>query len=169
MTLAIQTHALTKRYGSHTALHDLDLKVERGSVFGLIGPNGAGKTTTLRMLLDIIRPTSGDIEVLGERPRSAGAPVTSATSHLESSASNQERRTAPWVSLGGRGSELCRRANRARRIGQRPPARSSSASTASTHALALLLTWDPDHHDSSASTRHSVTRDRTQRRQGRLP
>ena len=75
MTLAIHTRALTKRYGSHTALHDLDLKVERGSVFGLIGPNGAGKTTTLRMLLDIIRPTSGEIEVLGERPRSAGAPM----------------------------------------------------------------------------------------------
>jgi ABC-2 type transport system ATP-binding protein len=75
MTLAVHTRALTKRYGSHTALHDLDLKVERGSVFGLIGPNGAGKTTTLRMLLDIIRPTSGDIEVLGEPPRSAGAPM----------------------------------------------------------------------------------------------
>ena len=72
MTLAIHTRALTKRYGSHTALHDLDLKVERGSVFGLIGPNGAGKTTTLRMLLDIIRPTSGDIDVLGERPRAGG-------------------------------------------------------------------------------------------------
>ena len=73
MALAIHTRALTKRYGSHTALHDLDLRVERGSVFGLIGPNGAGKTTTLRMLLDIIRPTSGEIEVLGERPRAAGA------------------------------------------------------------------------------------------------
>ena len=73
MTLAIQTRALTKRYGTHTALHDLDLKVQRGSVFGLIGPNGAGKTTTLRMLLDIIRPTSGDIDVLGERPRAGGA------------------------------------------------------------------------------------------------
>jgi ABC-2 type transport system ATP-binding protein len=73
MAMAIHTRALTKRYGSHTALHDLDLKVAHGSVFGLIGPNGAGKTTTLRMLLDIIRPTSGDIEVLGEPPRSAGA------------------------------------------------------------------------------------------------
>ena len=73
MTLAIHTRALTKSYGSHTALHDLDLNVQRGSVFGLIGPNGAGKTTTLRMLLDIIRPSSGEIEVLGEPPRAAGA------------------------------------------------------------------------------------------------
>lgn len=74
-TLAVHTRALVKRYGSHTALSGLDLKVERGSVFGLIGPNGAGKTTTLRMLLDIIRPTSGKIEVLGENPRSSGAPL----------------------------------------------------------------------------------------------
>lgn len=73
MTLAIQTRALTKDYGSHTALHGLDLRVERGSVFGLIGPNGAGKTTTLRLLLDIIRPTAGEITVLGENPRAAGA------------------------------------------------------------------------------------------------
>ena len=73
MTLAINTRALTKRYGSHTALHGLDLRVERGSVFGLIGPNGAGKTTTLRLLLDIIRPTAGEITVLGENPRAAGA------------------------------------------------------------------------------------------------
>jgi ABC-2 type transport system ATP-binding protein len=73
MTLAIHTRALTKRYGSHMALHGLDLRVERGSVFGLIGPNGAGKTTTLRLLLDIIRPTAGEISVLGENPRNAGA------------------------------------------------------------------------------------------------
>ncbi|MFS0866757.1 ABC transporter ATP-binding protein [Microbacterium sp. 179-B 1A2 NHS] len=73
MTLAIQTRALAKRYGSHTALDGLDLRVERGSVFGLIGPNGAGKTTTLRLLLDIIRPTAGEITVLGENPQAAGA------------------------------------------------------------------------------------------------
>lgn len=73
MPMAIHTRALTKRYGAHTALHDLDLNVETGSVFGLIGPNGAGKTTTLRMLLDIIRPTSGEITVLGQSPRTGGA------------------------------------------------------------------------------------------------
>lgn len=73
MTMAIDTRAVTKRYGSHTALHDLDLHVETGSVFGLIGPNGAGKTTTLRLLLDIIRPTSGEIAVLGQSPRTGGA------------------------------------------------------------------------------------------------
>lgn len=73
MTMAIHTRALTKRYGTHPALHELDLDVETGSVFGLIGPNGAGKTTTLRLLLDIIRPTSGEITVLGQSPRTGGA------------------------------------------------------------------------------------------------
>ncbi|MGB3910200.1 MAG: ABC transporter ATP-binding protein [Pseudolysinimonas sp.] len=72
MPPAIRTTELSKRYGSHTALHGLDLTIEPGTVFGLIGPNGAGKTTTLRMLLDIIRPTGGHARVLGEDPRTAG-------------------------------------------------------------------------------------------------
>ncbi len=70
---AVQTEALNKRYGTRTAVHALDLRIEPGTVFGLIGPNGAGKTTTLRMLLDIIRPTSGTATVLGHAPRDGGA------------------------------------------------------------------------------------------------
>lgn len=70
---AIQVQALHKKYGAHVALHTLDLSVRTGSIFGLIGPNGAGKTTTLRILLDIIRPTSGAVEVLGQAPRTGGA------------------------------------------------------------------------------------------------
>ncbi len=73
MSTAIQTRGVQKRYGAHTAVHGLDLTVETGCVFGLIGPNGAGKTTILRMLLDIIRPTSGEIAVLGKSPRRGGA------------------------------------------------------------------------------------------------
>ncbi len=73
MTIAIQTRALRKRYGTRVAVENLDLTVEAGTVFGLIGPNGAGKTTTLRMLLDIIRPTAGEIAVLGQSPRAGGA------------------------------------------------------------------------------------------------
>src|SRR3546814_998347 len=61
--------SLHKRFGARTAVGGIDLVVERGTVFGLIGPNGAGKTTTLRMLLDIVRPTEGTIEVLGRDPR----------------------------------------------------------------------------------------------------
>ncbi|WP_165067331.1 ABC transporter ATP-binding protein [Marisediminicola senii] len=72
MTLAIETSALTKRYGSTTALDGMDLAVPEGSIVGMIGPNGAGKTTTMRLLLDLIRPTSGTARVLGEDPRSGG-------------------------------------------------------------------------------------------------
>ena len=68
MTTAIRTQGLTKRFGELTAVADLDLEIERGEVFGFLGPNGAGKTTTIRMLLDILRPTSGTVEVLGGAP-----------------------------------------------------------------------------------------------------
>jgi ABC-type multidrug transport system ATPase subunit len=70
--LVIETRALTKRYGdSIVAVDDLDLSVRRGEVYGFLGPNGAGKTTTLRMLLGLVRPTSGRVAVLGAPP---GAP-----------------------------------------------------------------------------------------------
>ncbi|AZC13298.1 MULTISPECIES: ABC transporter ATP-binding protein [unclassified Microbacterium] len=69
--LAVQTRGLTKRFGSQTAVDGIDIAVPRGSVFGFLGPNGSGKTTTIRMLLGLIRPSSGDAEVLGEAmPRS---------------------------------------------------------------------------------------------------
>jgi ABC-2 type transport system ATP-binding protein len=70
---AVEAVGLVKRYGNartgKTALAGLDLTVRRGEVFGLLGPNGAGKTTTVRMLLDLIRPTSGSLRVLGADPR----------------------------------------------------------------------------------------------------
>lgn len=72
MTAAIRTAELRKQFGALAAVDSLDLQVEQGTVFGLIGPNGAGKTTTIRMLLDIIRPTRGQISVLGQSPREAG-------------------------------------------------------------------------------------------------
>ena len=71
-TLAVETAALSKKYGSTLALDGLDLAVEPGTVFGVIGPNGAGKTTTMRLLLDIVRPTSGEVRVLGADPRTGG-------------------------------------------------------------------------------------------------
>ena len=62
---AIRTQGLTKDYGGHRGIFDLDLTVPAGEAFGLIGPNGAGKTTTLRLLMDLIRPTRGRAEILG--------------------------------------------------------------------------------------------------------
>ena len=67
--LLVETNGLTKRYGSKiTAVDKLDLNVRPGEVYGFLGPNGAGKTTTLRMLLGLIKPTSGTATVLGEAP-----------------------------------------------------------------------------------------------------
>jgi ABC-type multidrug transport system ATPase subunit len=64
--LAIASTGLVKRFGSHAAVDGIDLSVPRGSVFGFLGPNGSGKTTTIRMLLGLIFPTEGEIEVLGQ-------------------------------------------------------------------------------------------------------
>jgi ABC-2 type transport system ATP-binding protein len=64
--VAIETHDLTKRFGSRRAVDSLSIQVPRGVIAGLVGPNGAGKTTTLRLLLGLIRPTAGDGAVLGE-------------------------------------------------------------------------------------------------------
>lgn len=66
---AIRSKGLTKKFGDFTAVHDLSLTVNEGEVFGFLGPNGAGKSTTINMLLDFIRPTSGEIAVLGHDPR----------------------------------------------------------------------------------------------------
>jgi ABC-2 type transport system ATP-binding protein len=69
--MVIETHELTKRYGERVVAVDrLALRVRRGEVYGFLGPNGAGKTTTLRMLLGLVRPTSGDASVLGAPPGS---------------------------------------------------------------------------------------------------
>ena len=65
MTSAIETLGLTKRYGSVTAVADLNLRVEPGQVFGFLGPNGAGKSTTIRMLMALQRPTKGRAMLLG--------------------------------------------------------------------------------------------------------
>ena len=61
----IETERLTKMYGSHRGIIDLDLAVAQGEILGFLGPNGAGKTTTIRLLLDLIRPTSGRARVFG--------------------------------------------------------------------------------------------------------
>ena len=67
----ISTKGLTKHFGPVKAVQDLDLQVRRGEIFGYLGPNGAGKTTTIRLLLDFLRPTKGDVTILGTSPKDA--------------------------------------------------------------------------------------------------
>ncbi|MBC7260436.1 MAG: ABC transporter ATP-binding protein, partial [Chloroflexi bacterium] len=73
-TPAIVVENLTKRFGTFTAVDGVSFTVPRGEIFGFLGPNGAGKTTTIRVLLGLLYPTSGKVEVLGyEVPREAKA------------------------------------------------------------------------------------------------
>src|SRR5205807_1261555 len=62
----IRTAALTKRFGNVLAVDGVDLDVREGDRYGFLGPNGSGKTTTIRMILGLVYPTSGEIEVLGK-------------------------------------------------------------------------------------------------------
>lgn len=63
--LALELRNVSKYYGEFCAVNDLSLSVPKGCIYGFLGPNGAGKTTSLRMILDILRPSSGSISVLG--------------------------------------------------------------------------------------------------------
>jgi len=64
-TPAITARSITKRFGDFTAVAGIDIDVRRGEIFGFLGPNGSGKTTTIRMMLGLLQPTSGTVEVLG--------------------------------------------------------------------------------------------------------
>ena len=63
----IETHDLCKQYGNTLRVAHLDLNVPEGSIYGFLGPNGAGKSTTLKMILGLVRPTAGNIQVLGKK------------------------------------------------------------------------------------------------------
>lgn len=65
MSLAIETHSLTRYFNDSCAVNGIDLAVERGTFYGFLGPNGAGKSTTIKMLTGLLAPTSGTIRVLG--------------------------------------------------------------------------------------------------------
>lgn len=63
--IAIQSQILTRDFGSLRAVNSLDLKVEKGKVFGFLGPNGSGKTTTIRLLLGLLESNTGQAEIFG--------------------------------------------------------------------------------------------------------
>lgn len=65
MSYILETRDLTKQYGSQKSVNSLNLKVEKGDIYGFLGPNGAGKTTTIRMILGLIRPTNGEVFIDG--------------------------------------------------------------------------------------------------------
>lgn len=62
----VLTKNLTKKFGKETSVSGLEMKIKKGQIYGFLGPNGAGKTTTIRMLLGLIKPTKGDIQLFGQ-------------------------------------------------------------------------------------------------------
>lgn len=94
-TPAIQTNGLSKGYGKTQALHPLNLTVPRGAVFALVGHNGAGKTTLIKMLMNMVHPTSGSAQILGEdTTRLTGSDFT----RIGYASENQE--LPDWMSVG---------------------------------------------------------------------
>ncbi|MBW1816503.1 MAG: ATP-binding cassette domain-containing protein [Deltaproteobacteria bacterium] len=65
-SIIVSVNQLTKLYGKVLGVKDLNFSVSQGEIFGFLGPNGAGKTTTIRMLLDLLRPSFGQIKIFGK-------------------------------------------------------------------------------------------------------
>ena len=94
MTTIIEAKGLTKIYGHKAALDHLDLTVKKGEILGYLGPNGAGKTTTIRLLLGLIKPTSGSATILGQDATSQAATIHRSVAYVPGE-------TSYWPSLSG--------------------------------------------------------------------
>ena len=81
-TSVIRTEKLTKFYGRHRGIEDLDLAVAEGEIFGFLGPNGAGKTTTIRLLMGLIRPTRGQAFIGGKDTQTESVEIMSMVGYL---------------------------------------------------------------------------------------
>jgi ABC-2 type transport system ATP-binding protein len=94
---AIQTVGLTKDYGQHRGIFDLNLEVHEGEAFGYIGPNGAGKTTTLRLLMDLVRPDSGSATIMGFDTQRDGVKIRAITGYLPGEAPEYPNHTGERI------------------------------------------------------------------------
>ena len=94
MTAVINTTDLTKFYGEHRGILDVNLEINEGEVFGLLGPNGAGKTTCIRVFLDFIRSTSGSATVLGMDSRTDSVQIRQRVGYLPGDFITYEKLTA---------------------------------------------------------------------------
>ncbi|MFI7481912.1 ABC transporter ATP-binding protein [Kocuria sp. M1R5S2] len=94
MIPAVETCGLVKDYGRTRALRGVDLRVLPGEVFGFLGPNGAGKSTTIRLIMDLLRPTAGTVEVFGVAPAAGGPRLRARIGYLPGELSFPARTTA---------------------------------------------------------------------------
>ena len=97
MSPVINAQSVGKKYGKNHAVSEVTFAVEPGQIVGLIGPNGAGKTTVMRMLLDIIRPTSGSLSVLGHEPQASPPSLRERIGYLPGELRLSTRQTAKQV------------------------------------------------------------------------
>ena len=111
MDAVIRTEGLTKVFGKTRALSSLSLEVAAGEVFGYLGPNGAGKTTTIRLLLGMIRATSGRAEIFGvdcQRHPVRGAPAAGVRARRGQLVAVPDREPRPWTcSAASRAARTC--------------------------------------------------------------
>jgi len=118
---AVELDGLTKFYGPHRGIEDIDLEVKPGQVFGFLGPNGAGKSTAMRVLLDFHRPTSGTAAVLGLDSRRDSIEVRRRTGYLSGDIALYEKLTAidqlKWLGRLRGGIALARIEELAERLG----------------------------------------------------
>ena len=123
----IETEKLTKSYGSHRGIIEVDLAVQAGEVFGFLGPNGAGKTTTIRTLLDLIRPPRGSPACSGSSSAADPVAIHRRVGYLPGEFALYDRLT------GGAAPRVLREPARRRRSGL-PGQRSSNGSTSTRRA-----------------------------------
>jgi ABC-2 type transport system ATP-binding protein len=94
MSPAIETQNLCRRFGKNEAVHDFSIEVPQGSVFAFLGPNGAGKSTTIKLLMNILKPTSGSSTVLGVDSRKLGPTEFKQIGYVA-----EDQRTPDWMSV----------------------------------------------------------------------
>lgn len=150
--VVLRTVHLTRRYGKITAVDALDLEVRRGQVFGFLGPNGSGKTTTIGMVLGLLRPTNGHVELFGvDTRRDLTSPLKRVGSVLEGASAyphlsgRENLRICAMVAGGvsdGRIDEMLSLVGLAERAGSK--ARTYSLGMRQRLAIAAALLTDPD-------------------------
>ncbi len=145
MEAAIAIEHLSKRYGDYLALDDVSLEIPRGEVCGFLGPNGAGKTTTIRILFDLIRPTSGSARVMGIDCQSQGLQARAHMAYLPGDVHLYDSYTAQelidlFASIRGDGSSLAWR-KLCERLRLDPIQRMASYSKGNRQKVGLVLAF----------------------------
>lgn len=118
---AVEVRSLTKWYGSARGVEEVTFAIERGEIFGYLGPNGSGKTTTIRCILGLLRPSSGDVRVLGERIKPGRATAHARIGYLPGEFRIWDRPRARrslrvLAAMGGRDHAMTRRRELAERL-----------------------------------------------------